>query len=107
MAEQMKPFPLTAAVGTFVARLQFEAVAAEAVGIIRNGFTDCAATMVLARDEPVTGIVPAEFARAAATPEARLWLSRARTSAPEAALINGTAGHAHEEVGDGREDTAA
>ena len=96
MVETRTSFALTAAIGEFVAGLKFEAIPQKAVAIVRNGFTDCAATTILGRNEPVTRIVRAEFAGQTAAAEARLWFSRARTSGPEAALINGTAGHAHD-----------
>ena len=70
-------------------------VPAEAARIVRTGFIDTVATMIAGRDEPVVGIVR-QFvaARRSTAREARVLFGAEMAAAPDAALINATAGHA-------------
>ena len=45
---------LTQDIGTFVSRLRYEDLPAASTPVIRNGFTDFVATVVLGRDDEVT-----------------------------------------------------
>jgi 2-methylcitrate dehydratase PrpD len=45
--------PLTAAYGAFIAQLRYKALPAEAVGVIKQGFTDCIGVMLAGSREPV------------------------------------------------------
>jgi 2-methylcitrate dehydratase PrpD len=90
---------LTQELGRFVANLSFEKLPAEAIEIARTGFIDTIATMIAgAHDEAPQllrkGLQPAPGA-------ASLYFSGETATAPEAAWINGTAGHAldYDDVG--------
>lgn len=91
--------PLTQELGRFVAGLSFETLPAEAVAIIRTGFTDTIATMIAGAHDPA----PQLLRRGLAPPSgpASLYFSGEGAPAPEAAWINGTAGHAldYDDVG--------
>ena len=70
-------------------------VPAEAARIVRTGFIDTVATMIAGRDEPVVGIVRRFVAaRRSTAREARVLFGAEMAAAPDAALINATAGHA-------------
>ena len=84
--------PLTRELGDFIAGLSFDRVPAEAVEIARLGFIDTIATMIAgSRDE-----APQILKRALSPPPgpATLYFIGETAPAPEAAWINGTAGHA-------------
>jgi 2-methylcitrate dehydratase PrpD len=85
---------ITRALGTFVSRLRFNAIPAEAVAIARTGFVDCVGVMIAGRDEPVVGILRDTLGVASPRGEAALTFGSLRAPAPEAAWINGTAAHA-------------
>src|SRR5687768_16077248 len=66
-----------------------------AVAIIRSGFIDTVATIIAGREEPVVQIVRRRAPeKAGASGEASILLGGDRLPASEAALVNGTAGHA-------------
>ncbi|HKX09837.1 MAG TPA: MmgE/PrpD family protein, partial [Stellaceae bacterium] len=88
------PAPLTRSLGEFVSALRFEALPEAAIDVVRLGFTDCVATMLAGTSEPVVRIVRESLGTRGAKGEARLAFGADRASAPEAALANGTAGHA-------------
>jgi 2-methylcitrate dehydratase PrpD len=88
------PAPLTRSLGEFVSALRFEALPTGAVEVVRLGFTDCVAAMLAGTSEPVARIVREGLGTRGAKGEARLAFGAERASAPEAALANGTAGHA-------------
>jgi len=90
---------LTQELGRFVANLSFEKVPAEAVEIARTGFIDTIATMIAGAQDDAPqllkkGLRPPPGA-------ASLYFSGETAAAPEAAWINGTAGHAldYDDVG--------
>src|SRR5581483_8763800 len=66
----------------------------EAIAVAKLGFTDCIAVMVAGSDEPVVKIARAVLTPKHGEPEARLVPSGERLSGPDAALVNGAAGHA-------------
>ncbi len=92
------PAGLTAQLADFVAGMAERPVPDDAAAIVRTGFIDTIATMLAGRDEPVVGIVRGFVAAQAgpAGPEhrARVLLGGETARARDAALINGTAGHA-------------
>jgi len=88
------PAPLTRSIGEFVATLRFEALPLGAIEVVRLGFTDCVATILAGSSEPVARTVRESLGTRGAKGEARLAFGPERASASEAALANGTAGHA-------------
>jgi len=86
---------LTELLARFASAPAFSEVADTAMPIIRSGFIDTMATMIAGRSEPVVGIVRQHVAaRQSNVREASVLLGAERASAQDAALINGTAGHA-------------
>jgi len=90
---------LTQELGRFAATLSFEKLPPEAMEIARTGFIDTVATMIAGAHDPAPqllrkGLQPAPGA-------ASLYFSGETAAAPEAAWINGTAGHAldYDDVG--------
>src|SRR5947207_12782403 len=90
---------LTQELGRFAANLSFEKLPPEAVEIARTGFIDTIATMIAGANDPAPqllrkGLQPAPGA-------ASLYFSGETAAAPEAAWINGAAGHAldYDDVG--------
>jgi 2-methylcitrate dehydratase PrpD len=90
---------LTQDLGRFVAGLSFENVPEEAVAVARTGFIDTIATMIAGAHDPAPQILRRGLAPAAGP--ASLYFSGESAPAPEAAWINGTAGHAldYDDVG--------
>src|SRR3990172_6172119 len=86
-------FPLTQALGRFVADVTFEQLPEPALRTVRTGFIDCIGTMIAGSVEPAVQILKKTLATAG-NGEATLYLSSERCPAPEAAWINGTAAHA-------------
>ena len=83
---------LTRDLGRFVADAAFARLPAKAIDVARIGFIDCIATMIAGARDPAPQLL-----RRALQPtggEASLYFSGERATAPEAAWINGTAGHA-------------
>jgi 2-methylcitrate dehydratase PrpD len=83
---------LTQNLGRFVSDLSFERLPKDAVEVARTGFIDCIATMIAGAPDPAPQLL-----RQALHPtggEATLYFTGERSPAPEAAWINGTAGHA-------------
>jgi 2-methylcitrate dehydratase PrpD len=85
---------LTRELGRFVSEIRFDKLPADAVAVAKLGFTDCIAVMVAGSDEPVVKIARDVLVPKASEPEARLVPSGERLSGADAALVNGTAGHA-------------
>ena len=92
--------PLTQAIGAFVAGLTYDRIPAEAARIARMGFTDSIGTMIAGRVEDAPQILRRTLGVGAGG-EATLYFSDLRAPAPEAAWVNGTAGHAldYDDVG--------
>jgi 2-methylcitrate dehydratase PrpD len=83
---------LTEDLGRFVAGLSFERLPKDAVDVARTGFIDCIATMIAGAPDAAPQLL-----RKALDPtggEATLYFTGEKCPAPEAAWINGTAGHA-------------
>src|SRR5216684_287576 len=91
--------PLTQDLGRFAAGLTFEALPAEAVEIARTGIIDTIATMIAGAHDPAPQLLRRGLAPAPGP--ASLYFSGESATAPEAAWINGTAGHAldYDDVG--------
>jgi 2-methylcitrate dehydratase PrpD len=91
--------PLTQELGRFAAGVGFEALPAEAVEIARTGFADTIATMIAGAHDPAPQLLRRGLDPAPGP--ASLYFSGETATAPEAAWINGTAGHAldYDDVG--------
>jgi 2-methylcitrate dehydratase PrpD len=91
--------PLTQELGRFAAGLSFERLPAEAIAIARTGIIDTIATMIAGAHDPAPQLL--RTALAPASGPASLYFSGETATAPEAAWINGTAGHAldYDDVG--------
>src|SRR6201987_5448 len=83
---------LTQDLGRFVADLSFERLPQGAADVARIGFIDCIATMIAGAHDPAPQLLRKALDPAGG--EATLYFSGERCPAPEAAWINGTAGHA-------------
>jgi 2-methylcitrate dehydratase PrpD len=91
--------PLTQDLGRFVAGLSFEKLPQEAVATARTGIIDTIATMIAGAHDPAPQLLRRGLAPASGP--ASLYFSGDTAAAPEAAWINGTAGHAldYDDVG--------
>jgi 2-methylcitrate dehydratase PrpD len=85
---------LTADLGQFLAAINYKQLPAEALALVRNGFTDTVGVIMVGIDEPVVDIVRRTLVDSEGKREARVCLSNHYVSAPDAALIGGTAAHA-------------
>src|SRR5438477_1272169 len=90
---------LTQELGRFVAGLTFEKLPEEAVEIARTGIIDTVATMIAGANDPAPQLLRRGLDPAPGP--ASLYFSGENSTAPEAAWINGTAGHAldYDDVG--------
>ena len=97
--ETEETMSLTQELGRFVISLTFERLPAEAVEIARTGITDTVATMIAGAHDPAPQLLRRGLMPAAGP--ASLYFSGEGAAAPEAAWINGTAGHAldYDDVG--------
>jgi 2-methylcitrate dehydratase PrpD len=84
---------LTRQLGKFSSSLEFKKIPKSAVETVKRGFIDCVGVMFAGRDEPVVKVLQ-ESLLFPASGEARILFDKGRTSSPEAALLNATAGHA-------------
>src|SRR5437764_5382924 len=91
--------PLTQNLGRFVSGLSFEKIPAAAVEIARTGFIDTVATMIAGAHDPAPQLLRRGLDPAPGP--ASLYFSGETSTAPEAAWVNGTAGHAldYDDVG--------
>lgn len=86
---------LTRSLAEFVHAPGFGALPARAVETAQSGFIDTVATLIAGREEPVVGIVTRYVAaRGSTASEATVLAGSGRAASADAALINGTAGHA-------------
>ncbi len=85
---------LTADLGEFLSGLHYERLPQEALGLVRDAFTDTLGVIMVGIDEPVVDIVRRNLIQEGAWREARACLSPRYVWAPDAALIGGTAAHA-------------
>jgi 2-methylcitrate dehydratase PrpD len=89
---------LTADIGRFVAGAARMSAPPAAIAIIRTGFTDCIAAMIASRDEPVTRLI-AKFVQGdghGGALRTSLFGADVSASAPDLALVFGTAAHAQD-----------
>ncbi|MCC2096522.1 MAG: MmgE/PrpD family protein [Hyphomicrobiales bacterium] len=86
---------LTAEIAAFVAGNRYDAIPDAAIGAIKNALSDYAAVTVLGAEEEASRIV-ASFEDIRPEGEACICFSDRRAPARAAALINGTAAHAHD-----------
>src|SRR5260370_37976975 len=84
--------PLTQELGRFVAGLSFEKLPAAAIETARTGIIDTIATMIAGAHDPAPQLLRQGLAPTQGP--ASLYFSGESATAPEAAWINGTAGHA-------------
>jgi 2-methylcitrate dehydratase PrpD len=91
--------PLTQDLARFAAGLTYEKLPPEAVEIARTGIIDTVATMIAGAHDPAPQLLRKGLAPAPGP--ASLYFSGETATAPEAAWINGTAGHAldYDDVG--------
>ena len=84
---------LTRNLAEFASSLEFRKIPAEAVTTAKRGFIDCVGVMFAGRDEPVVRLLQETFAFPTVEEATKLF-NKGKTTSPEAALLNGTAGHA-------------
>jgi 2-methylcitrate dehydratase PrpD len=84
---------LTRRLGEFTAGLRYRDVPQAAWPTVRSGYTDCVATMIAGRNEPVVQLLLWTIAHGARG-EAALLFGGEKAAAADAAWVNGTAGHA-------------
>src|SRR5260370_21372285 len=91
--------PLTQELGRFVAGVSIEKLPAEAIETARTGIIDTMATMIAGAHDPAPQLLRQGLAPTQGP--ASLYFSGESATAPEAAWINGTAGHAldYDDVG--------
>lgn len=87
--------PLTRSIAEFAAETRCGVIPESARVIVSNSVTDCVGCIIQGRNEPVARIVSSMIS-ADERGQARVLFGRARSSVPEAALVNATAGHAHD-----------
>ena len=87
---------LTADLGKFLETVRFGDLPTDAVTLARDAFTDTVGVIMAGVSEPIVNIVHEEISAGAASKQARACLSGLWVSAADAALINGTAAHAHD-----------
>lgn len=86
--------PVTATHAAFVAAQSYEELPADVREAARQGLIDCVASAVAGRTAPVADIVMDLVAKEAG--QSVVWGTPLRTSARNAALVNGTLAHAHD-----------
>ncbi|MEQ8195004.1 MAG: MmgE/PrpD family protein, partial [Rhodospirillales bacterium] len=85
---------LTTALADFVAGLPARNIPPEAAAVVSLGFTDCIATMIAGRGDPVVAATETGLESLKSPGGARHYFTEATSSAPLAAWINGAAAHA-------------
>ncbi len=85
---------LTNDLGIFLEKIRFQSLPTEAVTLTRDAFTDTIGVIMSGIGEPIVDIIHGEVSVGPHPEQARACLSDLRISAPDAALINGTAAHA-------------
>ena len=86
--------PLTRQLGEFAASIAARELPAAVLAVVRLGFTDTVGSMFMGLDEPVTVILRRVLEAEGGRAESRGCLSERRMTAPQAALLTATAGHA-------------
>jgi 2-methylcitrate dehydratase PrpD len=78
----------------YIVGSRFEDIPAKALAVAKGAMLDCVGVALAGARQP-GGAIPAEWARhAAGNGQSTLWGHRIKTSAHDAALVNGTAAHA-------------
>ena len=87
--------PLASALAEFVCRVQFDDLPSQAVQIAKTGIIDCIGVAIAGSQEPPVRILRRAIAESNTRGEATLLgiTGGLRSAAPDAAWINGTAGH--------------
>ncbi len=85
---------LTSDLGRFLENIRYEQLPASTLPLVRNAFTDTVGVIMVGITEPVVDIVRRTLVETGGRREARMCLSPITVSAPDAALVGGTAGHA-------------
>lgn len=85
---------LTAELGRFLENIRYEQLPSSTLPLVRNAFTDTVGVIMVGITEPVVDIVRRTLVATEGKGEARMCLSALTASAPDAALVGGTAGHA-------------
>jgi len=85
---------LTADLGKFLAKIQFDDLPTDSLALVRDAFTDTIGVIMVGIEEPVVEIARRTFIEQDTGREARTCLSSVYASAPNAALIGGVAAHA-------------
>lgn len=84
--------PITRRIAEFVVQTRFEDIPAEVVRLAKNSFLDTLGIAIGGMVEPAPAILRKFCQQQGGTPTATVLCSDYRTNAPNAALINGTAG---------------
>ena len=78
----------------FIVSSRLEAIPGQALAVAKDAIQDCVGVALAGARQPA-GAIPAEWARkAAGTGAATVWGQDFKTTAHDAALVNGTAAHA-------------
>lgn len=85
---------LTADIGRFLETIRFEAIPEDGLHLASLALTDTVGVIMAGLSEPIVQIVRREISTGPAPRQARACLSDLWASAPDAALLNGTAAHA-------------
>ena len=85
---------LTADLARFLEAIRFEDIPDDAVTLTRDAYSDTVGVIMAGLSEPIVRIVHDEVTVGPAPKQARTCLSDTWISAPDAALLNGTASHA-------------
>ncbi len=85
---------LTADLGEFLSNIEYGQLPSDSLPIVRNGFTDTVAVIMVGIAEPVVDIVRRTLAGSDPERGARACLSSIYVSPPDAALLGGAAAHA-------------
>ena len=85
---------LTSDLGRFLEYIRYDQLPPGTLPLVRNAFTDTVGVIMVGITEPVVDIVRRTLVATEGRGEARMCLSALTASAPDAALVAGTAGHA-------------
>ena len=86
----------TARLAARVASADYETIPAEAIEVSKQAILDFIGVTVAGMEEPLAAILRADAAEQGGNPQATIFATSERTSVQQAALINGSAGHAHD-----------
>ena len=89
-------YSLTARLGSFVHDFQFADIPDDALTLVRSAFADTVAVIMAGIEEDVVETIHRHAIGSDAGREARVCLTDVKASSPTAALVGGTAAHAHD-----------